>query len=259
MLSGVYPSVDDELAQQVMAAIGAAPDDDVETLVRSLRSWLPAGSTAKRQAVDAGRVPPGAEPAEALEARLGGSLESWSCWVFCTAAGALLARTGRDVDLVVEHHRTASVVDFHSVLVVDGELVDPYLGPSAPVAPGHDVTRRDAWVSWVPADVPGGRWDHLGLRGGGSPFRYRVLGQRLDRHDVAAFCEVSATHSGVGRRRSAHWVVGEQLWFVREGDDGTAELRVAEGPSPFEQHRRLMARGRYEDLRARIDEPVVAR
>lgn len=253
MLSVVYPAVDDRLACDVLDAVGARRDDDVESLVRAFRAWMPAGSTAKWLAVDAGRVPPGADPAEALEARLGGSLESWSCWVFCTGVGALLASAGHDVDLAVEHHRTASVVDYHSVLLVDGELLDPYLGPAAPVAPGHDVTRRDAWVSWVPADSPGGRWDHLGLRGGGSPYRYRVLGEHLDRHDVAAFCEISATHSGVGRRRNAHWVADDRLWFVREGDDGTAELRVAEGPTPFEQHRRLVATGPYEELRAGID------
>lgn len=257
MLSGVYPSVDDQLARDVFAAIGADPGDGVEAVTRGFRSWLPAGSTAKWLAVDAGRVPPGADPAEALEARLGGSLESWSCWVFCTGAGALLASAGHDVRIVVEHHRTASVVDFHSVLLVDGELLDPYLGPSAPVPPGHDVTRCDAWASWVPSDVPGGRSDHLGVRGGGGTFRYRLLGDRLERPDVAAFCEISSTHSGVGRRRNAHWVLGEQLWFVREGDDGEAELRVAEGTSPFEQRRRVVERGPYEELRTRIDREEV--
>lgn len=258
MLSVVFPAVDDHLARDVLAAIGARPEHDVEAVVRAFRAWMPAGSTAKRLAVDAGRVPPGADPAEPLEARLAGSLESWSCWVFCTAVGALLAGRGHDVNVVVEHHRTAPVVDFHSVLIVDGSLLDPYLGPSAPVPPGHDVTRRDAWVSWVPAHAPGGRWDHLGLRGGGSPYRYRVLGERLGRHDVAAFCEISATHSGVGRRRGTHWFAGDRLWFVREGDDGTAELRVAEGLTPFEQRRRVVARGPYEELRAHIDAPVVA-
>lgn len=253
MLSAVYPAVDDQLARDVFAAIGVDPGAGVEAVTRALRSWLPAGSTAKWLAVDAGRVPPGADPAEALEARLAGSLESWSCWVLCTGAGALLASAGHDVRLVVEHHRTASVVDLHSVLVVDGELLDPYLGPSAPVPPGHDVTRADAWAAWVPADEAGGRSDHLGLRGGGGVFRYRSLGDGLDRRDVAALCEISATHSGVGRRRTAHWLAGEQLWFVREGDDGEAELRVAEGASPFEQRRRVVARGAFDELRTRID------
>jgi hypothetical protein len=257
MLSGVYPSVDDRLARDVLDAIGAGPQDDVESIVRAFRAWLPAGSTAKRIAADAGLVPPGADPDHALEARLDGSLESWSCWVFCTGVGALLASAGHDVNMAVEHHRTTSVVDYHSVLVVDGALVDPYLGPSAPVPAGHDMTRADAWVAWVPADEPGGRWDHLGLRGGGSPFRYRMLGERLDRRDVAAFCEISATHSGVGRRRNAHWLEGDRLWFVREDDDGGAELRIAEGPSPFEQRRRVLARGSYEQLRTHIERPEV--
>lgn len=253
MLSGVYPSVDDHLAGDVLAAIGASSDDDVEVIVHAFRSWLPAGSTAKWIAADEGRVPPGADPAEALEARLGGSYESWSCWAFCTGIGGVLASSGHDVTMAVEQLRTTDVVDHHSVLVVDGALLDPYLGPSAPVAPGHDVTRSDAWVSWVPAEAPGGRWDHLGLRGGGSPYRYRVLGERLDRRDVAAFCAISTSHSGVGRRRNAHWVGDDRLWFVREGDEGDAELRVAEGPSPFEQRRRVVERGTYDELRTRID------
>ena len=258
MLCGVYPAVDDALAAEVLTAIGVDGDDGVEAIVRGLRQWLPSGSTAKWLAVDVGSVPPGADPAEALAARLGGSLESWSCWVLCTAAGALLSSAGHDVRVVVEHHRTASVVDFHSVLLVGGAMVDPYLGPSAPVPPGHDVTRCDAWAAWIPGDGPGGRADHLGVRGGGGTFRYRVLAEGLDRRDVATFCEISATYSGVGRRRSAHWLRGEQLWFVREGDDGVAELRAAEGTSPFEQHRRVVERGPYEELRARIDAPGLA-
>jgi hypothetical protein len=253
----VYPFVDDQLSSDAFAAMEVAPSDGVETITAAFRSWLPAGSTAKWLAVDAGRVPPGAQPSEALEARLAGSLESWSCWVFCTGLGALLASAGHDVRIAVEHHRTASMVDFHSVLVVDGQMLDPYLGPSAPVPPGHDVSRADAWAAWVPGDGPGDRSDHLGIRGGGGTFRYRMVSDRLERPDVAAFCEISATHSGVGRRRNAHWVVGEQLWFVREGDDGVGELRVAEGISPFEQRRRVVARGPYEELRTRIDRPRV--
>lgn len=248
----MYPYVDDRLASDAFAAMGASRDDGVETIAAAFRSWLPAGSTAKWLAVDAGRVPPGAEPSEGLEARLAGSLESWSCWVFCTGLGALLASAGHEVRVAVEHHRTASVVDFHSVLVVDGQLLDAYLGPSAAVPPGHDVSRADAWAAWIPGDQPGDRSDHLGIRGGGGTFRYRMVSDRLERPGVAAFCEISATHSGVGRRRYAHWILGEQLRFVREGDDGVAELRVAEGTSPFEQHRRVVARGPYDELRARI-------
>lgn len=246
-----YPEIDDSLAGEVLETIGAERADPVETIVHRFRSWLPAGSTAKWLAVDAGQVPPGADPRTGIDARLGGSHESWSCWVLCTGLGAVLAAAGHDVRVAVEHHRRTDVVDFHSVLIVDGELVDPYLGPSAPVAPGHDVARPDAWVEWVPGERP----DHLGLRGGGGTFRYRMVGDRLDRRDVDAFCEVSVTHSGVGRRRYAHWLVGDRLCFVREGDDGQAELRVTEGADPFQQRRRLVERGRYEELRQRIDDP----
>lgn len=249
-----YPSIDPDLAADVRAAVGVDRDDPVEVVVHRVRSWLPAGSTAKWLAVGAGEVPPGADPRTGLEARLAGSDESWSCWVLCTGIGALLADAGHDVRVAVEHHRRTDVVDFHSVLIVDDALVDPYLGPSAPVLPGHDVSRPDAWVEWVPGERP----DHLGLRGGGGTFRYRMLGDHLDRRDVEAFCAVSVTHSGVGRRRYAHWLVGDRLWFVREGDDGVAELRVTEGDSPFEQRRRLVETGTYEELRRRIDDPVAA-
>lgn len=246
-----YPSIDRALAHDVLRAIGAESSDPVEVVVSRFRSWMPAGSTAKWIAADRDDVPPGADPAAPMEARLGGSLESWSCWVLCTGLGAVLADAGHDVRVAVEHHRSTHVVDFHSVLIVDDELVDPYLGPSAPIAPGHDVSRPDAWAEWVPGDRP----DHLGLRGGGGTFRYRMLADRLDRRDVETFCEVSVTHSGVGRRRYAHWLTDDRLWFVREGDDGQAELRVAEGTDPFQQRRRVVERGPYDQLRRRIDAP----
>lgn len=253
-----YPRIDDGLVSEVLAAIGADAGGDVETVTAAFRAWLPAGSTAKWAAVDAGDVPPGEDPRTALEARLDGSLESWSCWPFCTGLGAVLAGAGHDVRILVEHlrgGRQVPLVDYHSVLVVDGCLVDAYLGPSAPIPPGGDVTRPDAWGEWVPGDRP----DHLGVRGGSTPFRYRMLGDRLDRRDVAALCAVSVTHSGVGRRRTAHVLRDDRLWFLRDGDDGRAELRVTSGTSPFEQRREVVAAGDYDDLRTRLVEvPAVA-
>lgn len=250
-----YPQVDAGLVDDVLAAIGIPRDADVETVAAAFRGWLPAGSTAKWRAIDAGEPPPGADPATALEARLGGSTESWSCWPFCTGLGAVLGGLGHDVRIAVEHLRTGPqvpLVDFHSVLVVDGDLVDAYLGPSAPIAPGTDVTRPDTWGAWVPGDRP----DHLGVRGGSSIFRYRLLADHLDRRDIQAFCAISSTHSGVGRRRTAHWLRDGQLWFVREREVGEAELRVTEGVSPFESHRKVVARGAYDELRTAIDRPA---
>jgi hypothetical protein len=256
-VSAAYPRIDDDLAAEVHAALGVARHDSVEAVTTAFRGWLPAGSTAKWAAVDRGASPPGTDPSTALEARLAGSFESWSCWPFCTGLGAVLASAGHDVRVLVEHLRQGQqvpLVDYHSVLVVDGALLDPYLGPSAPVAAGEDVTRRDAWAAWV----PGVRADHLGARGGSTPFRYRELADHLDARDIAAFCAVSATHSGVGRRRTAHWLRGGRLWFVREGDDGRAQLRVTEGTNPFEQRRRVVATGPFEELRCRILEPDAA-
>ena len=246
-----YPLVDDGLAAEVLCALGVSSADGVEAVAAAFRAWLPAGSTAKWQAVDRGEIPPGADPRTALEARLAGSAESWSCWPVCTGLGGVLAAFGHDVRIAAEHMRGGQhvpVVDYHSVLVVDGCLVDAYLGPSAPIAPGADVTRPDAWGAWV----PGVRPDHLGVRGGSSLFRYRQLADHLDRRDVEAFCAISETHTGVGRRRTVHLLRHGQLWFVREDEAGGAELRVAEGASPFEQRRRVVATGPFEELRARL-------
>lgn len=134
----VYPFVDDQLSNDAFAAMEVAPSDGVETITAAFRSWLPADSTAKWLAVEAGRVPP-----------------------------------------------------------------------------GHDVSRGDAWAAWVPGDGPGERSDHLGIRGGGGTFRYRMVSDRLERPEVA------------------------------------------EGISPFEQRRRVVAHGPYEELRTRIDRPRV--
>lgn len=249
-----WPLIDDSLAADVLGAIGVDRGASIETVVDAFRAWIPAGSTAKWAAVDRDDTPPGPDPSEALEARLSGSYDSWSCWPICTGLGAVLANRGHDVRLAVEHLRAGAqvpLVDFHSVLVVDGALVDPYLGPSAPIALGDDVTRADAWATWVPGDRP----DHLGARGGSTVFRYRQLADHLDRRDVQAFCEISSTHSGVGRRRTAHWLRSGRVWFVREDEDGGATLRVTSGStSPFTQTRSVAATGEYEDLVRRIDE-----
>lgn len=244
-----FPTVDDDLASDVLKAIRRDRNDSVEQIVEAFRAWMPAGSTAKWDAVDRGHRPPGADPDTALVARLDGSLESWSCWPFCTGLGGVLASAGHDVRLLVEHLRHGQgvpLVDYHSVLIVDGALVDAYLGPSAPISPGHDVTRDDAWGAWVPGD----RRDHLGLRSGSSPFRYRELADHLDRRDVVAFCEISTTHTGVGRRRTAHWLRDGRLVMVRDGEEGQAGaiVRVAVGRGPFEQQRMVVAEGDYAEL-----------
>lgn len=244
-------TVDDALTREVLGAIGADPGEPVETIVRRFRGWLPAGSTAKWRAVDRGNTPPGDDPRTALLARLDGSAESWSCWPYCTGLGAVLAGLGHDVRLAVEHLRGGQhvpPVDYHSVLVVDGCLVDAYLGPSAPIPPGQDVVRSDAWGAWIPGERP----DHLGARAGSTPFRYRQVADHLDRRDVEAFCRISVTHTGVGRRRTAHLLHDGQLWFLRDGEEGTAELRVSEGAGPFAQRRRVVATGPYDGLRDQL-------
>lgn len=248
-----YPRVDDALASEVLSAIGATSNDDLETLVHRFRSWVPMGSTAKWAAIAEGRRPPGEDPRTVLEGRLGGVRQSWACWPVCTGLGAVLAARGHDVSVAGEQQRGtgAVVVDLHATLVVDGAVVDPFLGPSAPVALGDDVTRPDAWASVVPGDD--GRWDHLGVRAGGGVFRYRLWTDHLDRVDVRAYCEISATLSGVGPRRVAHWIDGNRTWFLRErdaveGSEPVAELRVSVGDSPFAQPREVVASGPWDEL-----------
>lgn len=253
LTSMAYPTIDDGLADDVFRRLGVTRSTSTEGIVDAFRGWLPAGSTAKWAAVDRDDQPPGADPHEAIEARLAGSLASWACWPYCTALGGLLRSAGHDVRVAVEHLRAGArvpLVDYHSVLVVDGSLVDAYLGPSAPIALGDDVTRPDGWGAWV----PGVRPDHLGTRGGSSVFRYRQLANHLDERDVRSFLAISSTHTGVGRRRYAHWLRDGRLWIVREDDDGTAALRVTSGgTSPFTQTRPVVATGHFDELVARID------
>lgn len=244
-----YPLVDDALAADVAAAAGVDLAADVETVVAGLRAWLPSGSTAKLEAIAAGVALPGPDPATALDARLAGSPVGWSCWPLCTGIGGVLAAAGHDVRVLVEHRRERHdvEVDFHSVLVVDGDMVDPYLGPSAPVPLGSEVTRPDAWARW---DV-GQRPDHHGVRGGGSPYWYRSLADRLEAADVAAFCAISVTHSGVGDRPYVQWVSDGSIHMIRSDSTdrgGPGRYQVSIGPDPFAQTRDTRDEGTFDDL-----------
>lgn len=244
-----YPLVDDALAGEAAKAAGVDLGGDVETVVAGFRRWLPSGSTAKLDAIATGGAVPGPDPTTALVARLGGSSDGWSCWPLCTAIGGVLAAAGHDVRLLVEHRRERSdvEVDFHSVLLVDGALVDPYLGPSAPVPVGTEVTRPDAWAKWIPGNRP----DHHGVRGGGSRYWYRALADHLDAEDVRAFCAISVTHTGVGDRPYVQWVDGGSIHMIRSaGTDraGPGSYQVSVGGDPFTQQRETRDEGTFDDL-----------
>lgn len=241
--------VDDALAREVAEAAGVDLSGDVEHVVTGLRAWLPGGSTVKLDAIAAGSPVPGADPSHALVERLAGSTGGWSCWPMCTAVGGVLAAAGHDVTLMVEHRRERLdvEVDFHSLLVVDGDLVDPYLGPAAPVSPGSQQSRPDAWSQWG----TGVRPDHFGVRGGGSRYRYRFLADRLDPDDVRAFCAISVTHSGVGDRRYLQWVVDGSIHEVKADEPGLEShgtYRVSSGSDPFTQRRDTVDSGSFAEL-----------
>lgn len=240
------------LAGRVEDRLGLDDGDGVAAVVDRARRVVLAGTTEKLAAVAAGRVPPGVDPTAIWEDVVApdadGAVRSWACWPLCTGIGALLIHRGHDVAISVEQRRGPGtpIVDLHSVLRVDGDLVDPYLGPSMPVPPGHDVSAPDAWASWLPDER--GRGDHLGVRAGGSTFRYRTLVDDLDTAELAAFCAISADHSGAPRQRTAHWCSDAGLVTVKERADGIAEVRLARGTSPFAETREIVATGPFEDV-----------
>lgn len=191
--------MDDALAHEVAAAAGTSLEASVDELGVALHRWIPSGSTAKREAIAAGVLPPGLDPVGVAEQILGGSTHSWTCWPAATVTAAVLAAAGHDAEVVAELRTdpAAPPVDVHAAVVVDGRhLVDPCLGPGSTLAlEGDTCAGPSASAEIVPLDQH--RWEHVTRTAGRDVNRYVTLSRSLDPREVRAFLEVSVTHSGV--------------------------------------------------------------
>jgi hypothetical protein len=189
------------LARALGEVIGWTPGDGPAALVSALAASVPAGTTAKLEAVAAGRVPPGAEPAAVarriVDDRLAGRPSpAWSCWPLTTVAAALVETAGLGPAPVAALRRIddrAPAVDLHSVLLVGDVLCDPYF--AAVVRGWGEAEHVGVWARR--AEEGDGRWTYEAGNGRWSaPLRYRVLAPACDPDDVHALCAVSAAFSG---------------------------------------------------------------
>lgn len=220
-------TVNDTLAHQAATAAGSHLDAPLTELLPALHAWIPAGSTAKAQAVEAGNLPPGLHPAAVIEELLSGSSHSWTCWPSATVTAAILNARGEHVELAAELRADphSVPVDIHAVLIVDGRYhVDPCLGPGVPIAlSGGSATGPAATAEVFPDDYGG--WHHLSRLAGGPQARYVCLARHLDQRRARSFLAVSATHSGVpADRRSWRRTTDTGLVVVSERD-GMARRR----------------------------------
>ncbi|QYG95085.1 hypothetical protein HC251_23400 [Iamia sp. SCSIO 61187] len=206
--------IDAGVARDLAALVGWEPDAGSVALVEGLAATVPSGSTAKLEAVAAGRTPPGADPEatarRVLADRAAGRPEvSWSCWAMSTLMAALVETLGGGPAAVAAIRRVDAAsppVDVHSLVVVDGLLCDPYFSSVVPAA-GPEVERVHHGVWARRTDEPDGRW-RCAVRNGRWPIalEYRLLGVPVDRGDVAAFCAISTTHTGApGRPYARVW------------------------------------------------------
>ncbi len=227
--------IDPAVAGDLAALVGWAPGDGPIALTRALAAHVPSGSTAKRAAVAAGEVPPGADP-EAVARRIladraaGRPEPAWACWPMTTLLAALLetvAGTRANVVGIRRIDDTAPPVDVHSLVLVDGLLCDPYFA-SVVAGPGADEVERTVGGVWCRrTDEPDGRWTMAVANGRWSrTLEYRVLAPTLDRGDVAALCAVSATHSGAPPLSYAFLWRDDDLVEALTHTDGTTAVRT---------------------------------
>lgn len=230
--------IDAGVARDLAARVGWEPGDGSVALVEGLAASVPSGSTAKLEAVAAGRIPPGADP-EAVARRVLADRSaarpevSWSCWAMSTLMAALVETLGAGPVTVAAIRRIDAAsppVDVHSLVVVDGLLCDPYFSAVVPAA-GAEVERvHDGVWAWR-TDEPDGRW-RCAVRNGRWPIalEYRLLSAVVDPGDVAAFCAISATHSGApGRPYARVWrrAAGIEAFVHEAGGAAVREWRWA--------------------------------
>jgi hypothetical protein len=197
-----------DVAGAVLDRLGVAAPTDVAgagALVGRLARTFPGGTTAKMEAMAAGDVPPGADPAAVVAEWTARPGLAWSCWAAATVFAALVHAGDRLRADVVGARRidlTAPPVDVHTLVVLhDGDrtwVADPYFGVPPIAAPGGTATRPGVWGA---AAADGAAWRTAAARcSARSVLRYRSITLPLDRADVEAFCRISVTHTGVSPR-----------------------------------------------------------
>lgn len=233
-------SLPDDLADKVLGQLGLSPPrnlDDVALLVEQLGRRMPRGSTAKLRDMAAHRRPTGDDPATAAEGWLTDPRIAWTCWATSTLTAALVHTGPLEAQVMGVRRRgdDAPPVDVHSVVLLrDGNrrwVCDPHFGVG-PVPLRGGVHSRPALFGALSAR-PDGRFDWTV---GGPPFSnalaYRSLTGPLDRADVAMFCQISVTYSGVRRRPFALLLLPDGSGTLRAEDvDEPPELRLWRGPA----------------------------
>lgn len=199
---------------------------DVAALYRAWCEAVPFDPVVKALAMVEGRTPPGDDPVEVAERWLHVGLGS-TCWGHVTVLGGILETAGMRVTAGVDRMLRDDIVDFHAFLVVHdgGEawVLDP-------IHPSGDLLLLDAGARGthpeyeVRFDDVRGRLVHwcAPRHEDARVSRYVVLSTTLDRADVRAFCEVSAQHSGVGRRFFQRRIPADAFVTARPTEDGAA-------------------------------------
>lgn len=219
-----------ELAGAVLRRLRIGTDVGLDDLVEAVSVGVLAGSIAKGAAMEAGEVPPGAEPASVAERWLADPAVSWSCWPTCTLLAALADACGFRAEVVAGRRvdGAAAPVDFHSFVVLDDDrgrwICDPYFGVGPiPADRGGRVVRPGVGGVCTP-EGPG--WS-VAVSTAQWPVTcaYRTITLPLGPADVEAFCRVSTTHTGVGPSRYALRLLADGVAMAREGSEGEASLR----------------------------------
>jgi hypothetical protein len=241
---------DDALAREVVAAAGTSLDAPVDEIGTAMLRWIPTGSTAKAQAVAAGELPPGLDPAAIAEQLLAGSAHSWTCWPAATITAAVLHAAGHDAEVVAELRTDpgSPPIDVHAAVVADGHWhVDPCLGPGLglDLRAGDTRSGPSAVAELVPAED--GTFRHL-VRGPRFRLRYVSLNAQVSRRDLHALLELSVTHTGV-RSDRRFWQLGLE--------DGMVGITEPEGVPTRRRWRRAgEAWMQLEQLEGDFDELV---
>ncbi len=244
----IDPGLGRDLAGLIGWPLGSGP----VALLGAMADRVPAGTTAKLDALAAGEMPPGADPGPIArrvlsDSELGAPTPAWSCWALSTLLAALLEAGGHPASVIALRRidDRAPAVDIHSIVLTDADvagtvLLDPYFaavlpGPGAAV--GEGVHRG---VRAIRIDEPDGRWSYrVDRRGGSGGPGYRALAADLDRGDVAAFCAISVTHTGVPPGPcSSLWraEVATDAYVHRDGGAAVREWRTEEGHPAGDGH-----------------------